>query len=227
MDINKAFRFPMEDADWLKKTGIAAVMTLFSFLVIPGLILGGYCIKIVRQVMDGQQDGLPEWDDWGGLIKDGFFVALASFIYTLPFIILMFLGLFVGGGMASLSGDSDIMGLILGGGGLLLLCVSFLFIIALLFLMPAIVIQYAREGNFGATLRFSEVLGITRSNLANIAITFGVGFVVGLVSGVLGSIPVLGWIVIAIVGAYASFVIYHLYGQIGVNVLANKAGGTL
>lgn len=237
MDINKAFRFVPEDKQWVSKLLIAVLVSIFSFLIIPAFFLGGYSIKIVRQVMNGQWDGLPEWDNWKKLFKDGFFVAMAELIYTLPFIILILIVGGATGGFASLAdnGSGDAAGLIAGSGAMLMLCLVGIFIIALLLIAPALTIQYAMKDNFGALFRFSEIMGIIRNNLSDILIVFVImivaGFAISIVSGILGLIPCLGWIAAAIIGLafgpYLSFVVGHLYGQIAAKILGNKAGGSI
>jgi hypothetical protein len=232
MDINKAVRFVPEDKQWLSKLLIGVLLSVLSFLIIPGLILEGYVVKIIRQVMNGQRDGLPEWDDWGGLLRDGFFVAVAQLIYTLPFLILMIIGIATTGGLASLSGSEDVAGAIATGGVLLMLCLVFLFIVVLLFLSPAILIQYAIKDDFGACFRFGEVFDIIRNHMADILITLLVTIaavvVITLVTGVLSLIPCLGWIAAFLIslaiGPYIGFLTGHLYGQIAAKVLGNKAG---
>lgn len=235
MDINKAIRFVTEDKQWITKLIIGVLMTLLGFLIVPALILQGYLIKIIRQVMNGQWDGLPEWEDWGELLRDGFFVTVAQIVYTLPFIILMTIGGLATGGLASISGSEDVAAVVASGGGLMLFCLVMLFVVALLFLTPAILIQYAIKDDFGATFRFGEVFGIIRNHTADILIALLVSlvaaFVISLVIGVLSLIPCLGWIAAFViglaVGPYVSFITAHLYGQIAAKVLGNKAGGSL
>lgn len=233
MDVNKSIRYVMEDRQWLSKLLIGVLMSVLGFLIVPALILQGYVVKIIRHVMGGNLDSLPEWDDWGKLLKDGFFVTVAQIVYTLPFIILMFIGIAATGGIASVSGSEDLAALAATGGGLVLFCLVILFAVALLFLTPAILIQYAIKDDFGACFRFGEVADIIRNNMADILIAFLVtlvaGIAISLIVGVLSLIPCLGWIAAFLiglaVGPYISFVTGHLYGQIAAKVLGNKAGG--
>lgn len=235
MDINKSIRFVTEDKQWLSKLLIAVLMSILAFLIVPALIIQGYVVKIIRQVMNGVWDGLPEWDNYGDLLRDGFFVTVAQIVYTLPFILLFIVGGIATGGIGSMSSGDDLAALIAGGGGLMLVCLGVLFAVALLFLTPAILIQYAIKDDFGATFRFSEVFAIIRNHTADILIAFVVtlvaAFVLSLVLGVLSLIPCLGWIAAAIIGLafgpYITFVGGHLYGQIAAKVLGNKAGGSL
>ena len=235
MDINKAVRYVTEDKTWLSKLLIGVLMSVLSFLIVPALILQGYVVKIIRRVMGGEWDGLPEWDDWGGLLRDGFFVTVAEIVYTLPFILLMIVGAAATGGLASVTGSENAAGLIATTGGLGMLCLVFLFVIALLLLMPAILIQYAIKDDFGALFRFNEVFGLMRANMADILLVFlvsvGATLVITLVTGVLSLIPCLGWIAAFLIGLatapFISFVTGHLYGQIAAKVLGNKAGGSM
>lgn len=232
MDINKAFRFVIEDTQWIKKVLIGALLTVFSFLIVPVLILSGYLIKIMRQVMNGEWDGLPEWDEWGELLKDGFFVTVAQLIYTLPFILLMIIGGLATSGFAAVAGD-DAAGLI-AGGGFLLFCLMIIVAIAFLFLTPAIMIQYAIKDDFAACFRFGEIMDIIRNNLSDILIVFLVtvaaGVVLSMITGIASATVILIPVAILIsmaFGPYISFVTAHLYGQIAAKILGNKAGGKL
>lgn len=234
MDVNKSVRFVFEDKQWISKLVIGALMSILGFLIVPALILQGYLVKIIRQVMNGDRDSLPEWDNWGELLRDGFNVTVAQLVYTLPFIILMIVGGMATGGLASVTGNNDLATVAATGGGLLLLCLIILIVIAFLFLTPAILIQYAIKDDFGATFRFGEVFDIIRNNMADILVAFLVtlvaAFAVSIVIGVLSIIPCLGWIAAFLiglaVGPYISYVSAHLYGQIAAKVLGNKAGGT-
>lgn len=230
MDINKAFRFVFDDKQWISKLLIGAVMTVLGFLIIPALILQGYLVKLIRQVMGGQDNDLPEWSDYGDLLRDGFYVTVGQLIWFLPLIILLLIVGVTAGGFSSLVEGSDASALIATGGGLLMLCIVLLLVVAALFLTPALLIQYAIKGEFGALFRFGEIRDLIQSHMADILIVFLVSlvaaFVLSLVFGVLAIIPCLGWIIALVaglaVGPYISFVTGHLYGQIAAKVLGNK-----
>lgn len=234
MDVNNSIRYVLEDKQWISKIVIGALMSILGFLIVPALILQGYIVKIIRHVMNGDRNSLPEWDNWGELLRDGFYVTVAQIVYTLPFIILMIVGGLATGGLASITGSEDLAAVAATGGGLLLMCLAILFAIAFLFLTPAILIQYAIKDDFGATFRFGEVFDIIRNNMADILIAFLVtlvaAFAVSIILGVLSLIPCLGWIAAFLiglaVGPYISYVAGHLYGQIAAKLLGNKAGGT-
>ena len=219
MDINKAIRFTFDDEKWINKMLIGVVVLFVSFLIFPIFFLYGYMIKIMRNVMDGLEQPLPDWEDWGQLFKDGFLVFVASLIYTLPVWLLMCCSLLFF--LPAASAEGDISEILAGIGVMAMLvmsCLIILFGIAYALIGPAIAIQYAREGNLSACLRFSEVIGMARDNIGDILITllvlFGLSFVLSLV----GIIPIVGWIISIAASAYIVFVTGHMYGQIGAKI---------
>ena len=231
MDVNKAFRFMFDDKQWISKLLIGAVMSVLSFLIIPAFILQGYLVKIVRQVMDGNDSELPEWMDYGKLVRDGFFVTIGQLIWALPFILLMLIVGLVTGGLGSVVDSSgDMVAAATTGAGLLMACLVLLTVIAFLFLTPALLIQYARADEFGAPFRFSAIFDIIRDHMADILIAFLVAVVavlaISVVSGIVAIVPCLGWIAAVLIGLamgpYIQFVTGHLYGQIAAKLPGGK-----
>ena len=229
MDLGTAVTFVKDDERWLGKLLIAAVIVFFSFLLIPIPFLAGYSLAVSRNVMNGDPEPLPEWDDWGKLFMDGLYVMIAQFVYTLPFWILACIGFGVTigfTGLGEINEEAAVAGALATFG--VVGCLVLILWIALIFISPAIYIQYVRTDEFGACFRFGEVFGIARTYLGDILITvvfaLVVGLVIGVASSILSIIPCLGWIltlVIAILaGPWMVVSIGHLYGQI-----AAKMGG--
>ena len=219
MDVNKALTFVTEDDRWVTKILIAVVIFILSIFIIPIFFLYGYMIQIIRNVMDGVENPLPEWDDWGTLFKDGIALFVAGIVYTLPIWLLMCCSFAFFIPAAGTEGD---MAEIMAGIGTLsmfvMFCIMFIFIIALMLIGPAISIQYAREDNLSACFQFSEVIGIARDNIGDILIALVVVFAVSFVISLVSWIPIVGWIVALAGNAYIIFVTGHMYGQIGAKV---------
>ena len=99
--------FPVRDADARKQWLIASAVMLASFIVpiLPMLVVMGYGVKIMRQVIDeGREPTMPEWqsNDLGALLQDGFRLWAVRLVYTLPLMLLMgcgFIALFSGTGL--------------------------------------------------------------------------------------------------------------------------------
>lgn len=233
MDLAKAFTYVTEDERWINKLLIALIVTFFSFLIIPMFFLIGYAVAITRNVKDGVEKPLPEWDDWGGLFMDGLYVFIAQFVYTLPFWLLACIAAVATGGLGAISDSSDpnMLAAAMGTTGLILACLGLLFAVALFFISPAIIVQYVITGEFGACFRFGEVLGIARQSIGDILMvflaTFGAGIAVSVITGILAIIPCVGWILSIViglvVGPYLTAVTGHLYGQIAAKFSGKSA----
>lgn len=212
MDIGKSFAFVFEDKDWIVKILIAAAIvlvgSLLGVLVIPAIIAGvlvsGYGVEITRRVIRGTLDGLPEWDDWGALFKDGLMVLIIGLVYALPIIIVsMCLGIPIGAFSEDASELSSVLWFFLS-------CLSFLYTIAMSIVLPAAIATYADEDDLGAAFRFGEIFGLVRDNLSTYLITFVMSWVAGLI-GFLGIVLCgIGWLFTA---PYSEMIIGHLYGQ--------------
>ncbi|NIP28946.1 MAG: DUF4013 domain-containing protein, partial [Phycisphaerae bacterium] len=94
MDFGRAFTFFKDDDRWMTKIGIGGVVTLLSIFLlgIPAILLVGYQLAVTRQVMNGKELPLPEWDDWGKLFMDGLYLIIAILVYTLPLWLLFCIG---------------------------------------------------------------------------------------------------------------------------------------
>jgi hypothetical protein len=223
MDIVKSFTYMFEDERWITKLGIGAVLAFFSWLLLPIPLLVGYSVAVLRNVRDGYERPLPEWDDWGQLFMDGLFVMIAQFVYTLPFLLLFCVVsiVMVGSvGMAEFSEELAAASMFATFG--LSLCLLLIWAIAILFITPAIMIQYGRTGQLSACLRFGEVIALTRRNMGDILLVLVayvvISFVLLAFTSFLSVIPCLGPILSYLIGIafspYLMMVLGHLYGQI-------------
>ncbi len=213
MDIGKSFTFVFEDDQWIVKILIAAAIlllgVLFSWMLLIPLILavallGGYSVEIIRQVLRGELDSLPEWDNWGDLLIDGLKVIVIGIVYALPLIILsVCLGVPIGALNENAVGASSFLSFCLS-------CFTLLYAIAISLVYPAAVAFFAAEDEMSAAFRFGEVFGFVRDNFATYLVTFLMSWVASFI-GNLGSLVCgIGWLVTM---PYAVMVIGHLYGQ--------------
>lgn len=226
MDVAKAFTYITEDQNWLIKVGIAtAVMLASTFLLfIPLPLLIGYQLGVTRRVMAGAENPLPEWDDLGTLFMDGLSVLVARLVYALPFILLLCVGIGVSLLPALGGNNEDAVNALAGVTAVtwvILSCFFFILALALLFITPAINIQYVRTNSLAACLRFGEVFGIARRHLgdilivmlvlflANLALQAVAGMLAATFCGIVLALP-LAWVG----SAWFSLTSGHLYGQI-------------
>ena len=235
MNINKAISYPFEDKQWISKLGLGAVIGMIPIL---NFAWSGYLVDILRNVVSGASEPLPNWDNFEKKFMDGLILFAAGLVYGLPILLVacLPLGIMAISGTLSSSGDFQDSGNILGGiGGVVGLCLGGLVIVYGLFLSivyPAILVIFAREGTFASCFKFREVIDLISKNAGNfftawgisLAAALGVGFIAGIVSGVIGWIPCVGWVValVASMGStvYATAVYAHLFGQFGAEAVS-------
>lgn len=217
MDVGKSLTYVFEDERWPVKLGIAGALVLLAVIgsftiVVPvavGVLLVGYSVAILRNVRDGMDRPLPEWQGFGELFVDGLRLAVAQFVWSIP-ILALYVPLFLLTVITDQSRGSD-MG---AAGGLLLFCgycVIGLYGLFVTVVSPAIYVAYARRGAIGDALDVPGVLRIVGDRLGDIVLILIVTFVVTLFAG-LGLL--LCFIGIAFTSVWATFVQSHLYGQL-------------
>jgi hypothetical protein len=230
MDISKSFSFAFEDDQWVNKFGMGALITLIPIL---NFAWTGYMVELMRNVMNEAPEPLPTWDDLGRKFNDGLILVLAGFVYILPILAVACLPLSFMVVPAILSGNGDMQEIadaIAGIGGVVfvcLLCVFFVYALALSVIYPAIMVLFAREGTFASCFRFREVFDLIGKNSSpfftawavNIGISLAASLALGIVQTILGFIPCVGWIAAIVltfgVIIYTSVVYAHLFGQFG------------
>lgn len=225
MDFGKAFTFMFEDPNWLSKLGIGTLVGLFGIIfmpfligLIPIIILFGYALDTLRNVMDGQKQPLPEWEDWGGFLLRGFRLLAAIFVWALP-AILASIPLGLGSALADQGRGMEAVGIIL------IVCSSCLLILWGLFvtlISPAIYARLARLNRFSAAFEFGKIWAFTRDNIGNVIIAILLTWVAALIAGLiagLGLIALLIGVIITIpfAGLWLYLVEAHLFGQVAAN----------
>jgi hypothetical protein len=85
-----AFGYPVRDS-W-KPLLLSSVLILFSFLLIPGLIVAGYGFRVARAAALGRPNP-PKFDDWGGFIFDGLRLLAVTLIPGLALMLIVGVGL--------------------------------------------------------------------------------------------------------------------------------------
>lgn len=81
LNIDTAIRFVFRDQNWVGKVLVGGFLCLTMIGSIPVL---GWALEIQRRAMRGENEPLPEWDDWGKYLVDGFKLWLVQVIWGLP-----------------------------------------------------------------------------------------------------------------------------------------------
>ena len=177
MNLGKAFQYPFEDREWASKIGLGALISLVPILNFAML---GYILEVMRRVQHSDPTPLPGWDDLGKKFMDGLMLFLAGFVYALPVIILVGIPMALIAIPAAVAANSNSQGVAnavaTAGGfvGLCLSCILILYGIALSIVFPAIYLEYAAKGTFGACFRTSSGSGFSgATHHTDAAYTFG------------------------------------------------------
>jgi hypothetical protein len=159
---------------------------LLNIIPVINFLPMGYAYRLFSSEIRRQQVSLPEWENWGHLFLQGFIVFFIGLIYSLVSLILFLVHPILG---------------------------ALAFITVALFL-PAALAQYAVSGNFSRAFSLRDIWWIIRQTKGDYLIGWIITLGISILLIVLGTIPVLGWIISAIAGFYAYLVIAVLFGQI-------------
>lgn len=187
LDIGRALVFMFEEEEWLPKFLIATGMVFFVWLIVPGLLLQGYMVEIIRRARRGEAQVLPVWDNaWGQYLREGFVTVLAMILYTLPLVLMIcctFLPFTI---LAEEGGE-------LSGALVLLLCCGMGFIVllqvAIFFVYFVGLVRYAEEPNLMHFFRFGDLFRLIRQHRGAYLYTALVLFVINVIGGL---VPLFG-----------------------------------
>ena len=224
MDFGKAFTFMFDDPNWLRKLGIGTLVGLLGIVlmpiligVIPLIMVVGYTLDALRNVVDGKEFPMPEWNEWGDFLIRGLKLTVAFVVWSLPIFIII-IPLFIG---TALTGNQSNAGPAF---GVLLItcssCLTFLWGLFLLLISPAIYIRLAVTGRLGAAFEVGKLWALTRDNLGNVILALILVFVAGLIAAVIGSLGLLllcvGFLITVPLATLWQYLVQaHLFGQIG------------
>lgn len=213
MDLARSFTYVFEDADWVKKILIAALVSLIP--IVGWFVVGGWALEITRRVAQGEGEALPDWGDFGAYLARGVKGWVVGLVYGLPLGVVWLCQVIFG-----LLGNPDVVGYdtaqslapLVGLVGLCLGCLSFLYSIVMGLILPAALAKFVVEGDsIGAGLRFGEVFALVREHLTAYLLVLVGSFIAGLLSGV--GVIACG-VGVLLTSVYAVVVMGHLYGQV-------------
>jgi energy-coupling factor transport system substrate-specific component len=196
LDLGEAVTFVIRSDRWVRKLLAGAACLLFSWLIVPFLLLTGYSVKISRVVRAGSRE-LPAWDHRWRMIKDGFKFIVIILVWSIPAALLSIPAAIVG----EQSAAGEVAGIVSAAGSVWGLVV--------LVLEPAIISQYLDRGFRGAL----NPVAVVRRARVNLALSLVVGALVVALSTI--SLIGVAELVIGVLVTfpYASFVTAYLAGR--------------
>ena len=205
MDYGKAFTFLFNDKKWIGKFLVGVVISLVPIVNFAGY---GYMIQLLKNVRDGAEETLPDWDDFGKYFVDGLKFMLGFLVYLIPVILLSFFVL-IFAIVADAAGDAgDAFGVAM----MLLTCLIFFFTFLPMLLYPALFIQYGKEDHISDMFKLREMRDLFKANSGNyIIVLIMVLFVVGFIASFGMLFCFIG---IFFTAWYAQLVSAHMIGQL-------------
>ena len=212
MDYGKAFGYVFEEDDWITKFLIGALVSLIPIINLVGY---GYVIQVIKNVRDGDDQPLAEWDRFGDYFMDGLKFFIGVLIYSLPIILI---GLGVGLFASIFSGDEP--GVIFGLGMTAVICLMVIFGLLPVILAPALAIQYAKRDQIGDMFDFNAMWEIIKADLGNYFILLLMIFII--LSFIASAGVILCGIGVILTTWYSYLVSGHLIGQLAREQLAGE-----
>jgi hypothetical protein len=242
LNVEEALRFFARDPRWPTKLAVGVLCQLLGITIIGYLLAQGYLLTVAERVARVEPEPLPEWRDFGELLRKGAMAFIVHLAYGLPLILLaiVFVALLVAlllglGGLGQLGGAGGSPGF---GLGTLALIVGIVLIALLIMalgllvgaILPAGLAQLAlHDADPRAALRPPEVFGFIRRHLGSYALAVGLYFAATLaLSGVSGGLNAVGGESLplamvafffatgvgSVVGFFAQLFLMHMIGQL-------------
>ncbi len=196
----------------MPKVLVGGLFVLASFVIIGMFFIFGYVARLVRNVIQGSPNPLPEWDDLGVYFSEGLKLFAVGIVYTLPLIIVVAI-IVVPAAMLS-AGDSEAAKTLGGLSAGCVWCLMFPISLAFAFWMPAALLMVIVTGEFSAGFDFSRIWRFIRANIGNYLLAFVAWLVARFAAGLgilllcVGIIFTMFWAYC--VGAYAFGQAYRL-----------------
>jgi hypothetical protein len=207
MDIGAALSFVTQDKDWIKKILIGAVLVLTGIGMIP---VAGWALEIVRRVIRGDTEPLPEWAEFGKFIVDGLKLIVVTIVWSLPYIVLSACLGGIGAALGNSASQSDVAT----ASTILSVCLGVIaipYFIAFGLLLPGAAGILAEQDSLGAAINPARALKLVRANIGGYVIAFLVGDIIVSVATFVGTLVCVIGVLPATAYAYA--VLGHMYGQ--------------
>ncbi len=212
MELSKTLSMPVKNRENIIRFVIGGILDIIPVL---NLLSSGYAFVLLRKhIFENASEDLPEWEHWGTLFKYGILTFLISLGYLI--IPLAIIGL----GVAAEATHIAILEYV----GVTFDVIGGLSFLAALFFFPMGIIVFGVEDEFSAAFTFFRVIDLTFKHIGLYLKAFIVLLVMGIISGFLSMIPLVGWIVSVFVGFYILLESALLLGDVG-QAIAGKAAG--
>lgn len=219
-----ALTYLKDSDDGVRTALIGGLLGLFAFLLVPILPVFGYLVRVLDRTAGGDLDA-PTFDDWETLFVDGLKTLAIGIAYLLVPAVVMAAFLGTGTFLAAAT-RFEAVGAVLVLAGTALTMVAGL---AVWYVLPAALVRFARAGSLGAAFEFAALEPVLRSGTYARGWVYALAILVagGVVVGLVGSVPILGWLAAPFLAFYVQVAAYYVYGRsYGEALAVDRAGET-
>jgi len=216
LNLEEAVRAIFKDPHWLKKLALGALFSFLGLFIFGSIIVQGYLLAYGERVTRAEPYPLPEWEEYGELLRKGFLGFVVAIVYALPLALVGFLIALISLPLIVAANASGASANTVGWLVFLPLCGGFALFVPLLFLaifiVPAAHAQLIlHQHDLAAAFRFGVVFGLIRRHLGQYLLMTVLVFVASAFLSQIGQFA-------CFVGVFATTFIaqlfqYHLLGQ--------------
>jgi uncharacterized protein DUF4013 len=175
-DFLKPLTFVFDDPRWVQKVLIGGLFIIASFILIGVFFIFGYMARLARNVIRGDQNPLPEWDDLGEYFSEGVKLFLVGLIYAIPIAIVAMI-LIVPMAIMGNNSDNETVRSMAGMSATCIWCLVFPLGLALSLWLPGALLMVIVTGDFKAGFDFGRIFRFIRANIGNYLLSFVVAIV--------------------------------------------------
>jgi hypothetical protein len=175
-DFLKPLTFVFDDPRWVQKVLIGGLFIIASFILIGVFFIFGYMARLARNVIRGDQNPLPEWDDLGEYFSEGVKLFLVGLIYAIPIVIVAMI-IVVPMAIMGNNSDNETVRSMAGMSATCIWCLVFPLGLALSLWLPGALLMVIVTGDFKAGFDFGRIFGFIRANVGNYLLSFVVAIV--------------------------------------------------
>lgn len=213
-DISDNLTYMFKQTGWEQKILAGAGISLVPIL---NFATTGYMLDVMDRVRKNAFPPLPDWsENLGKYFTDGLILMVINLIYSIPAILLWFLGVGAFVGISSASDNADAAGAVGLGIGLILVLLMLVYGVFLFFWLQGVIVNFGFKRTFASGFEFSEIINVIQKGWKRMLLIVGLGIafgiVLGIVSAVLNIIPCIGQILTFLIGLPAGFYLVLVTG---------------
>lgn len=196
VDVIRSVTFPFTSVKNFVSFLIFAFLNTLWFFLLPVIIVNGYAVKLIRSAVEGEKDA-PAWpglnlSEWGYILMHGFFYTVAVLIYLIVPFFIAYLGT-------------------AGNFSLWLVLLSLLVFLAVIFVLPMALVNYAATESFIEAFNIPEIFRRIFANILQYLLVYAISAALFITALMLSlRMPILAGLILA----YPTVFALHAFGQI-------------